>query len=81
MTLELNDSIIHQTGLNAHQVLIELAVHLYEMGMITVGQGGELTHLGHVGFQHELGRRNIFLHFDVVDWEKDQDALRKLGLI
>ena len=81
MTLELDDKIIHQTGLNAQQVLIELAVHLYETGMITVGQGGELTNIGHAAFQQELGRRSIFFHFDTSEWEKDQETLKKVGLL
>jgi predicted HTH domain antitoxin len=38
MTLELNDTVIDQTGLSAEEVLLELAVHLFKTGKITVGQ-------------------------------------------
>ncbi|GAB3491245.1 hypothetical protein GCM10027341_03980 [Spirosoma knui] len=81
MTIELNDAVISQTGLSPQQVLLELAIHLYETGMITVGQGGELTSLGHVGFQRELGSRRIPVSFDAADWEHDQQTLQTLGLL
>lgn len=78
MTVEISDAIIKQTGLTPQQVLIELAVHLFENKMITVGQGGDMTGLGHVGFQRELGARQIPLHYDLAEWEQDKLTLEKL---
>ena len=59
MLLELDDMVIKRTGLSDQELRIELAVRLYEDGKITVGQGGTMTGLGHVKFQHELGEREI----------------------
>ena len=59
MLLELDDMVIKSTGLSDQELRIELAVQLYEDGKITVGQGGAMTGLGHVKFQHELGEREI----------------------
>lgn len=80
MTLELNDTVIEQTGLSADEVLLELAIHLFETGKITVGQGGELTGLGHVGFQRELGKRRIPLPFDAEDWAHERQSLLDLNV-
>lgn len=79
MTLELNDAVIEQTGLSPTEVVLELAVHLFETGKITVGQGGELTGLGHVGFQRELGKRRIPLDFDTQDWAHERQSLLHLN--
>jgi len=68
MLLELDDKVIRSTGLSDQELRIELAVRLYEDGKITVGQGGTMTGLGHVKFQHELGKREIPWQFDIEDY-------------
>jgi predicted HTH domain antitoxin len=78
MLLELNDNVINSTGLNDHELRIELAVRLYEDGKITVGQGGMMTGLGHVKFQHELGKRQIPWQFDIEDLHADLETLKSV---
>ncbi|GGN01200.1 hypothetical protein GCM10010967_39470 [Dyadobacter beijingensis] len=80
MLLELNDNVIKSTGLSEQELRIDLAVRPYEDGKITVGQGGTMTGLGHVKFQHELGKRKIASHFDVEDLEADLETLEKLAI-
>ena len=78
MLLELNDKVINSTGLTDDELRIELAVRLYEDGKITVGQGGTMTGLGHVKFQHELGKREIPWQFDVEDLHADLETLKSV---
>lgn len=76
MLLELNDNVIKSTGLSEQELRIELAVRLYEDGKITVGQGGTMTGLGQVKFQHELGKREIPWQFDIEDLHADLETLK-----
>ncbi|OJV20249.1 MAG: hypothetical protein BGO21_12850 [Dyadobacter sp. 50-39] len=80
MLLELNDNVIKSTGLSEHELRIELAVRLYEDKKITVGQGDEMTGLGNIRFQKELGMRKIPWHYDVEDFEADLETLKKLSV-
>lgn len=41
------------------KLVVELACRLYEKGVITFGQGQEMTGLDHLAFQRELGLREI----------------------
>lgn len=78
MLLELDDNVIKSTGLSDQELRIELAVRLYEDGKITVGQGGRMTGLGHVKFQHELGKREIPWQFDIEDLHADLETLKSV---
>ena len=78
MLLELDDNVINSTGLTEQELKIELAVRLYEDGKITVGQGGKMTGLGLVKFQHELGKRKIAWLYDEDDLAADLETLRKV---
>jgi predicted HTH domain antitoxin len=77
MLLELDDNVINSTGLTEQESRIELAVRLYEDGKITVGQGGTMTGLGHVKFQHALGRE-IPWHYDIEDLHADLETLKSV---
>lgn len=41
------------------KLVVELACRLYEKGVITFGQGREMTGLDYLAFQRELGEREI----------------------
>jgi predicted HTH domain antitoxin len=78
MLLELDDQIIQSTGLSQEQLRVELAIQLYEQGKITVGQGGRMTGMGSIKFQHELGKRQVASAYDKDDLDSDLQTLSKL---
>ena len=79
MILELDDTIIRQTGLSPNELRLELALQLYQDQKISLGQGGALSGLGVIYFQRELGKRQITLHYDQHDLADDIDTLKRHG--
>lgn len=79
MVIELDDTIINSTGLSPDDLKLELALQLYQDRKISLGQGGQLSGLGSVQFQRELGKRQITLNYDLMDLADDIDFLKKQG--
>lgn len=65
--------------LSLDQVLVELAVHLYEQGPWSIGKAHELAGLSLWEFRQLLGFRQIPPHFTAEDLAQDLETLRELG--
>lgn len=52
-------------------LLIEIAVYLYEKKKLTMGQARKLAKLDQVSFQKEMSKRNVFIQLDIDDIKKD----------
>ncbi len=50
-------------------LLIELAVSLYQRGILSFGKARELAKMDKWEFHEELGKRNIARHYDLKDFE------------
>ena len=57
---------------------IELAVRLYQVGVLTFGKARELAGMSKWEFQFLLGQEGILRRYDVEDLEKDLFTLEKL---
>jgi predicted HTH domain antitoxin len=60
------------------QVRVELAVHLYEQGRLSIGKAHELAGLSLWEFRQLLGFRKIPPHFGPEDLEQDLETLHQL---
>ncbi len=52
-------------------LLIELAVSLYERGILSFGKARELAKMSKWEFHEELGKRKIERHYDIECLEED----------
>jgi predicted HTH domain antitoxin len=52
-------------------LLIELAVSLYQRGILSFGKARELARMSKWEFHEELGRRKILRHYDWDCFEED----------
>ncbi len=77
--LEIPQDILDSARMSLDQVLVELAVHLYEQGRLSIGKAHELADLSLWEFRQLLGLRRIPPHFAVEDLEQDLETLRELG--
>jgi len=75
--LEIPQDVLDSARLSMDQLRIELAVHLYEQGRLSVGKAHELAGLSLWEFRQLLGSRRIPPHFDVTDLEQDLETLRE----
>ena len=76
--LEIPQDVLDSARLSMDQLRIELAVHLYEQGRLSVGKAHELAGLSLWEFRQVLGSRRIGPHLDLADVEQDLETLRGL---
>ena len=76
--LEIPQDVLDSARLTADQLLVELAVHLYAQGRLSLGKAHELAGLSLWEFRQILGFRRISPHFDTEDLEQDLETLRHL---
>jgi len=57
---------------------MELAVRLYQVGVLTFGKARELAGMSKWEFQFLLGQEGVLRRYDVEDLEKDLFTLEKL---
>lgn len=62
--------------MTTQQLRVELAVHLYEQGRLSLGKAHELAGLSLWEFRQVLGLRHIAPHFEAEDLEQDLEAVR-----
>jgi len=77
--LEIPQEVLDSARLTVDQLLVELAVHLYEQGRLSIGKAHELAGLSLWEFRQVLGLRRIAPHFTAEDLEQDLETLRHLG--
>lgn len=78
--LEIPQDVLDSARLTADQLLVEVAVHLYEQGRLSIGKAHELAGLSLWEFRQLLGFRRIAPHFDAEDLQQDLETLRHLGV-
>lgn len=75
------DFVFQASHLTPDEVFLELAVSLFEKKKLSLGQASGLCNLSQYQFQHILASRNINIHYDVEDFDKDVQTLKSLRLI
>jgi predicted HTH domain antitoxin len=78
MIVEIPDQIINQSGLSAKEILLKVALVLFQEEKLTLGQASRLADLHQYEFQKELATRNIPVHYGEEDYHRD---LQTIGLI
>jgi predicted HTH domain antitoxin len=71
--------VIASTGLTPEEFRVEIAVHLYEIGRMTLEQASKLAEVDQLQFQALLAEQEIPLHYGVEDLEEDIQTLKRLG--
>jgi predicted HTH domain antitoxin len=59
----------------------EIAILLYQKEKLTLAQASRLAGLDRLQFQHLLASRRIPINYDIEDFKKDLDTLRRIGRI
>ncbi|HEY2736938.1 MAG TPA: UPF0175 family protein [Thermoanaerobaculia bacterium] len=77
--LEIPQDVLDSARLTAGEALLELAVHLYEQGRLSIGKAHELAGLSLWEFRQLLGFSKIPPHFSIEDLEQDLETLRELS--
>ena len=78
MTITIPDSALAQANIKPDELLIELAVYLYDKGHFSMGKAQRLAGLDQISFQKEMAKRNGYIKYGIEDLEKDLKNLEAL---
>ncbi len=82
INLEIPEDILYHAKIKGNrrdELKKELAVHLYEEKILSLGNAIKLSGLGFMEFHDLLGKRKIPRHYDISDLEKDLENIEKLS--
>ena len=77
--LEVSQEILDSARLTPSEVKVELALHLYAQGRLSIGKARELAGMALWEFRQLLASRRIAPHYDEADLDEDVATLRELG--
>lgn len=77
--MEVSQQIPDSARLTPSELKVELAVHLYAQGRLSVGKARELAGLTLGEFRQLLASRSTPPHYDETDLDEDVATLRELG--
>lgn len=78
MIVEIPDQIIEKSGLSAKEILLKVALTLFQQEKLTLGHASKLTGLHQFEFQKELAKRKIPVHYGEEDFERDLKTIEKI---
>ncbi len=78
-TLQIPQEILDSARLTLDDLKLELAVHLYREGRLSIGKARELAGMFLWEFRQILAARKIPPHYDGENLEEDVATLRRLG--
>ncbi|MGB1204907.1 MAG: UPF0175 family protein [Chitinophagales bacterium] len=71
MNLLISETTLKKADISANELLIEIATYLYDKERLSFGQAKTLCGLNYLAFQKELGKRDIYVKYEVEDLEND----------
>lgn len=79
MGLVIPDDILYAAGMSTSELQREIAVLLFQLDKLTLGQASDYAEMSQLEFQRLLASRGISIHCDVPEFLDDIDTLRELG--
>ncbi len=68
---------LEKAEIGSEELLIELAVYLYDKERLTMGQARSLVDMDLLSFQKELSKRDVYIKYDIEDLEEDLKTMAK----
>jgi predicted HTH domain antitoxin len=81
MALIVPDEVLHRAGLTENELLLEIAILLFQQDKLTLAQASKLAGISRIELQRALASRGIPLHYDVADFQSDLKTLHEVGLL
>ena len=78
MVINIPDQALLSAKISSEELLLDFAVYLYEKQILSIGQARKIVDMDLISFQQELAKRDVFIHFEVEDLEKDLANLEML---
>jgi len=81
MSVVIPNDILQATKMTEDEMILEIALMLYDRQKISSGKVRAWTGLTVIEFQHELAKRGLYLNYDVEDFQSDVQTLQLMGLL
>ena len=81
MSVVIPDDILRASQMTEDELKLEVALLLYKQEKISSGKVRAWTGITVSEFQHELAKRDLYLNYDVEDFQADIKTLRSLNLL
>jgi predicted HTH domain antitoxin len=75
MGIQITADFLKQLEMTESEFLIEMAVHFYDIGKMSMGQARNFANLDQISFQKEMSKRNVYIKYDLEDLEEDMRTL------
>jgi len=69
--IKIPDDILLASHMTLKDIAVELAVHLFETGKLSIGKAKSLAGLSLWEFQHLLASRKIAVHYGIEEYRED----------
>jgi len=79
MSFVIPEEILTTTRMSEAEMRQEIAIMLFQKEKLTLAQASRFAGINRIAFQHLLASRQIPIHYDVEDFEKDIENLREMG--
>ena len=79
MSLVIPEEILTTTRMSEAEMRKEIAIMLFQKEKLTLAQASRFAGINRIAFQHLLASRQIPIHYDVEDFEKDIENLKEMG--
>jgi len=81
MSVIISDDLLQQMHMNEEELKQEIAVLLFQKEKMTLAQASKFAGINRIQFQHLLASRQIPIHYDIKEFDKDLETLRKMDRI
>jgi predicted HTH domain antitoxin len=75
--LIISGNILEGLKISPAELMIDIAVYLYDKEKLSMGQAKKLAGLTQIEFQKELSKNGVLIKYDIEDFEKDLENLNQ----
>jgi predicted HTH domain antitoxin len=75
MNLVISDDLVNASGFSKNELLLEIALMLFQQDKISLGKASELLELHRMQFQKLMAERGIYVHYDIEEFQEDLKTL------
>jgi predicted HTH domain antitoxin len=79
MSLVISDDLLKSVKMSEEDLMKEIIIMLFQQEKISLGKAANLLNISQLKFQKILANRNLFVHYDLAEWEEDLETLREMG--
>jgi len=76
MKIEIADDLIKKSGMTVEEIILRIAIMLFQEDKLTLGQEADFAGLHQIQFQRELFKRKIPIHYGEEEFESDLNVLK-----